>query len=422
VLSRPAWLFGAGLVLLVLWPIYARQPPGPLSTFAGVDLLALSAFAAVVRREARLTRLTVIDMALGAVLGLMTLSVIAGARTPADYVNLALRWAGPYLAARLLVGQIIPPRRFLAAVAGLALLTLPFAVYEVAAHDNPFFGLAHPGPLADIWASFDPRAGKFRVETSFGHPLAYAFFLAEAGLSAVILALTASERRERRAWTVGSACLAAALFLPVSRTGWLILGLGIVMVVLKLRSASQSRSPRRRLRIAAVSAAAAAVLGLLVVAPSFSGTGPFAVFGSSPGEVANTALRTSLVREAFDPGTLHALGNVDSRISQTVGDHTASIDDEYVYFADAWGYVPLVGLLAVAIALAVCAIRVPGIGGAVAAIGLASSVGLVALALITQQESFYWLFAGAASALAASRESASAFATTTSQDSSETTR
>jgi hypothetical protein len=320
------------------------------------------------------------------------------------------------------VGQIIPARRFLGAVAGLALLTIPFALYEVAAHDNPFFGLAHTGPLADAWASFDPRGGRFRVETSFGHPLAYAFFLAEAGLSAAILALTASESTERRVWAVGSAVLAGALFLPVSRTGWLVLGLGIVMVVLKLRSPSSSPSRRRRLRVAAVGAVAAAALALLVVAPSFSGTGPAAVFGGSPKEVANTAYRASLLREAFQPGNLHALGNVDSRISQTVGGHSASIDDEYIYFADAWGYVPLAGLLAVAVALALCAIQVPAIGGAVAAIGFASSLGLIVLALVTQQESFYWLFAGAASALAARPESARAAATSVSQDSSATTR
>src|SRR4030095_9532357 len=82
-----------------------------------------------------------------------------------------------------------------------------------------------------------------------------------------------------------------------------------------------------------------------------------------------------------------------------------SVDNEYVYLADQWGWVALGGLLLMVAVAVWTALRTRGPPPtlAIPAVTVGNLVGLSFVALITQQQVLVWILLGATGAVAAAR-------------------
>ena len=241
----PGLVFCGGLAVLTFWPVYAPQYVIPhLYLTAGTDLLGFVVLGVALRGGLRDFRANAVDLAFALLLLAMSISVLVGSRRLGVFGGLCLQWGVPYFAARLALGRYLELKRFAGAVTLAAIATIPFALAELLTKSNVFFGLAYSGRqaglansgrLAATWAVPDPRGTAFRVETSFGHPLAFGFVLALAALCALSLAIVAASPRGRVAWAAAAAALTLTLFLADARTSWVVLAVGSALMLIKAR-------------------------------------------------------------------------------------------------------------------------------------------------------------------------------------------
>jgi hypothetical protein len=350
--------------------------------------------------KGRLFRPSAVDFTAGAFVLLMAISMAFSARAAlSDSLHLMFLWAGPYLAARLLLSDIEQPTKVLAASFALVTVALaPIALLEATGSSNPFFAFRFNPTESAIWGTQVDRFGQARAETSFGHPIAFAMFVAISALLSVAMGLRSTQWRQRYGWYALAAVAVGVQALALSRTGWLILAFGIVMIAL----VTVRGTIRRRLTVLLVTVGAVVLLTSLVapteleVLPGFESRAEH-IFTSSG------TYREALLSRALEPGVLHLWGNPVNMVTPLVSGGTAT-DNAYIILADTWGLIPTAALVATAIALLVTAARarihdndeltIPPI------IAFTSLAALFFVAFITQQQMAIWMLVGAAGAAA----------------------
>jgi hypothetical protein len=397
-LTRPELAF-AGLVLaMALIPVYAAPGIGPLlllPSAAASWLIAVALAWRNVLSEGRIFRPTGIDYAVGAFVLLMAISISFSLQVETtSYVHLMFLWAGPYLAARLLLREVERPARLLAISFGIATLALaPIAILEMSGASNPFYSLNFNSAEFSLWASQIQRFGEVRAVTSFGHPIAFGMFVAVAALLALAMGVISKERNERYAWYALAALGVGVQALALARSGWLILGIGVPLIAIAM-----TRGKTRRRLLAPIAIAALLLLLVSFVAPKAVETLPGFENKTEKNFHASTDYRQALLNRALEPGVLHLWGNPRNEVTPFVGE-VNSTDNEYIVLADTWGLIPTAALVLVALALLFAVGR--GIGndaGGLTALPIAGFVSLVALffvAFITQQQVMIWMLVGA---------------------------
>jgi hypothetical protein len=400
---HPARAF-VGLVLLVaLIPSYAAPAVGPLLFIPAAAAAWVLAAALAWRNfldRGYLLQPTTIDWLVGAFGLLMAISLAFSARTaPSDYVHLIFLWAGPYIAARLLLAETEKPTEVVAvSFALVAAFLAPIAIAEATGSANPFYVFDVNSTEFAVWGDQADRFGQARAEASFGHPIAFSMFLAASALLSIAMGVNSRQPSRRYAWYALAALAVGIQALALSRTGWLILALGTIMITF----ATVEGSARRRLgvllttTVVVIFAASAVMPTELEVLPGFE---------KRSKEVADSSdYREALLDRALEPGVLHLWGNPVNKVTPAVSGGTAT-DNAYIILADTWGLIPTAALVAIAIALLISVIRARSReteGSAVLPIAaLTSLFALFFVAFITQQQVMIWLLVGAASGLAA---------------------
>lgn len=399
-LLRPPLMATIAWLSLVLVPVYAAPKVGPINGYAAVAafwLVAIGAGAALRSRGGTL-RASAIDISMGLFIFSAALSGVIGARLPVEFLSLAFVAVGCYLGMRLLFASELDPawliKRFVLAGA----VVLPFVAYEAMTGTNVFFGLVLNSAEGDLWATTQERLGSHRVEASFGHAIALGMFLASASL--FCLAMASRRRRTLERWVLlaGAGAFALAIVPTVSRTGWVVLGAGVLLLAVS----TADRIGRRWLWGLTAGIVAAAVL-LSVFVPSES-VDPAGLTGSSADsvEIRNSNMqRQVLIRAALDPDKLSLFGNADAdQLTAGAGTGNDSIDNAYLEFAASWGLVPAGAFVLIGVSLFAAVIRARKdiVASAVPAVALANFVGLMFVALITQQGFYIFALAGAAAA------------------------
>jgi hypothetical protein len=350
----------------------------------------------------------------------LALPVVFGVRSSHEYFAQILIWLGPYLVGRLFVAE--PPQAvyLVRQARTAALLLVPFVLFEAVTGINVFQRLTIDPSGAASWTHVLSRLGEHRVAASFGHPIALSMFL--GGMVVICLGMAWHDRGRdaRYVWLLSAAILLVAQSFALSRTGWLVIGSGILLLAIGarpglaiLRFTTRRATWRSRARFRFVAVMVAAVLVVLVtsvVLPAERTVVTRLTGGQSEELTANATYRSRLLHEALTPGVIKPFGNTftalatvrsqDTEVSRTLG----SVDDEYVYLADRWGYIPLAGLLGVVACVGLAFWRVRGsraVGIPAAALSL--FVGVYTVAFITQQQVFIWLLIGIAATLATPR-------------------
>jgi hypothetical protein len=402
-LERPALAFGGLVVLMALIPTYAAPRVGTLlfvpAAAAAWVLAGVLAWRNAIA-DGVLFRPSAVDYAAGAFAALMAISLAFSARTSlSDYVHFMFLWAGPYLAARLLLRDVERPVYTVAISFALVTAALaPIAILEVLGWSNPFYVLKVNATEFNLWASQIDRFGQTRAVTSFGHPIAFSMFIASSALLSIAMAVGASKPAHRRAW-YGMAALAVGVqALALSRTGWLMIAIGIVMIaVVTVRGSAR----RRLLVLLSITASVVLVTSLLIpkelqVLPGVGGS-------TEHNFTTSGTYREALLTRALEPGILHLWGNATNMVTPFVSLGTAT-DNSYIILADTWGLIPTAALIAVALSLLLAAARTRSYKAeSLTIFPIVAFTGLVALffvAFITQQQVMIWLLVGAAGAAA----------------------
>jgi len=400
-LKYPARAF-IGLVLLTaLIPTYASPTVGSLLFVPGAAAAWLLAGVLAWRNsivKGFLFRPTVIDYAAGAFALLMAISLAFSARTSlSDYVHLMFLWAGPYLAARILLRDTEKPALVVAVSFALVTVVLaPIAVVEVLGWSNPFYILKINAKEFNIWASQIDRFGQVRAVTSFGHPIAFSMFVAASALLSVAMGVRSELQNHRRAWYALAALAVGVQALALSRTGWLMIAIGVVMIaVVTVRGTA-----RRRLAVL-LAITASVVLATSLVIPKELQVLPGVAKPTEHNFTTSGSYRQALLARAVEPGVLHLWGNPVNKITPFVNLGTAT-DNSYIILADTWGLIPTAALIIVALTLLLALARIYSYDTkALTILPIVAFTGLVALffvAFITQQQLMIWLLVGAAGA------------------------
>jgi hypothetical protein len=389
-----------GLVLLIaLVPTYAGPAVGPLllvpSAAAAWLVAGTIAWRNAIQRG-RLFRPNVIDWAAAAFALLMLVSIGFSRQVNLqEYLHVMLLWAGPYLAARLLLAEVDKPAPLVAFSFALAILIVaPFAIAEALGASNVFHALDFNSTEFSVWANQLNRFGRIRAVASFGHPIAFSMFAATSGLLSLAMGIRSTKLSHRYGWYALAALAVGVQALALSRTGWLILAIGAVMIA----ALTVQGSIRRRLTtllgisVAVVLLTSLAMPKELAILPGFQRPAEAGFAGSGQ-------YRQALLDRALEPGVLHLWGNPVNRVTPFVSGSTAT-DNAYIILADAWGLIPTAALILVAVAMFVPLAR--GFSrdtGGLSVLPVVAFTGLVALffvAFITQQQSMIWLLVGAA--------------------------
>ncbi len=395
-------MIGIGFALVVI-PSYAAPSKLHFVVHPALVLSVVLAVAVTLRAIAgRKSRFSGIDVCVALFVGAMVIAVVLGPRSWKEATSQLWVWIAAYIGGRMIASSK-PLKETLAKTmvfAGTALT--PFAIAEAVGLGNPFWNLG-TGHAAAIWGHSDLRAGEsFRVETSWGHPIAYSMFCAVAIVFALVLVGSARSRRERLIYT---GCIAALLLdevLTLSRAGWVALGVAVLLMAAGRRRGGAGRIARR-----AIVAGVAAVLALAVAFPSVASV-PLSLVGlqSDASSTSNTALsgtasyRSGLYAAAFRGGVGSLFGNKTSKLVGSVAIGATSVDSEYLLLLDQWGEVVTVGFLLIVGGLAVRSLSDQEDewtnAFTVSAVGCA--VALASVALITNQEYLIWLLIGLSAA------------------------
>lgn len=389
---RPVAVFRLGVAAMVLLPPYSiKLPTGPphpaVAVFAALGIgLALRG-----RRGPHSARqgLSLMDAAVIVLFAAMLANVVHGDRSRHDIEPLAIGWGIPYLTARTLVAsRILSVRDFLKTWVVAATALIPFACLEAATGVNVFHHIAYHANSGTPWyvlpSNGAARFGIHRVVASMGHPIAFAMFMASAGLMSTALAITARAGRARY-WYAVAIALIAVSGLALSRTGWVVAGIGLVLILLVA-----ARSLGARVLPLAGTVLLVAVLGLSAI-PQLSEL----VLGLG----INDPYRQTLISYALTGHALHWFGNQISAFYLVALNGPAanpSVDNQYLRMANSWGYIGLLGFVAVfAVAVWLTARRGPLMSQLLGAIAVGSLAGLAAVALITQEQCVIWAILGA---------------------------
>ena len=402
-IARPALAYGGLIAGLALIPTYASPSVGPIlmnPAAAGCWVVAIALMWRNAVTEGVLFRPNYVDAAFWLFVGLMTVSLSFSAQEDlTDLVHVMFLWAGPYLAARMLLPRVASPVKVTAMAFGaVTLLLAPIAVSESLGGSNPFFNLDFNSGEFTLWASQIDRFGSIRAVTSFGHPIAFSMFLAVSALLSIAMGIASAEVKHRLGWYTLALVAIGTMSLALSRTGWVMLGLGVVLLAaVTVRGAVRKRLLTLFAIVIGVILVTAAVMPHeLEVLPGF-GHGQEASFQTSG------LYREKLLERALEPGVLGLWGNPTNQVTPAVDFGTAT-DNAYILLADGWGLIPTFALFGIGISLLVVIIASYGMTGELIAIlpilGLTCMVAIFFVAFITQQQVMIWFLIGAGGAAA----------------------
>lgn len=400
-LDHPGPTFVGLVLFMALIPTYAAPAIGPLLFDPAAAAAWLVAGALAWRNaihQGRVFRPTAIDYAAGAFALLMAISVSFSARAAlTDYVHLMFLWAGPYLAARLLLRETTRPARVVAVAFVLVTVILaPIAVLELLGVSNPFHALDFNSAEFSIWANQIERFGQVRAVTSFGHPIAFSMFIAVSAILSIAMGINSKERRN--VWYALAALAVGIQALALARTGWLIIAIGVVMLGLLA-----TKGKTRQRLVAPLAVVASVVLLVYVVAPGEVQILPGLEHSTEKSYASSGDYRQALLTRALEPGVLNLWGNPVNQVTPFVNGGSAT-DNAYIILADSWGLIPTFALIATALMLLISAARARRDDDEVetwAVLPIAAFACMVALffvAFITQQQLMIWMLVGAASA------------------------
>ena len=220
-ITRPRAMGVCALLCIALVPVYAAPQFGALELQPAVCafwLCALGAAILIIGRNERVA-LGPVDIAAALFAVATFMSVVAGARTPTQWVQNTFYWLGPYLGLRLLLARRLDARWLPRAFALSALTVIPFAFYEFVTGKNLFLHLAFNKIESAVWATTQTRLGVERVDASFGHAIAFGMFMASALLFALTLAASSERRGSRLRWLGVALLFLGGLAVSTARTG-----------------------------------------------------------------------------------------------------------------------------------------------------------------------------------------------------------
>lgn len=363
----------AAIVSIPALPVWVGTAVGPF--FLTVHfLLALLAVCAMVRAGQDLPHVHPADLVVAG-LPLLALVMTATGNTNLNQVFVQVQWLTAYALGRLAF-HTWQRRRVLSVVGiaftGAALLML---VEAVTSENLWIRNLGLANSLFTVWGTQQFRAGEVRTEGAFGHSIAAGICLAMAAV------LTLDARLSQWVRMACSATMLAAVLTTLSRISMVTAALGLLSAACLARS-----SLTRRAR--------GLVLGLLAVGSAvylwrFSG-----VLESAGDEGENSALYRTWILDLLP--TLRPLGVASSYSRTSAGTNTygafRSIDNAFLVFGLANGWIPMLILAALLVGAVVHALR--GRAG-VAGVALAAQVpALLSVALITQYSVMFWMTAG----------------------------
>jgi hypothetical protein len=401
-LKYPEVAFGGLVLVMALIPSYAAPKVGSLlfiPAAAGAWLLVVALSWRNVVVKGYVARFTAVDFAALTFAVLMAVSLSFSLRTSfSDYKNLLFLWAGPYLAARLLLSDVKHPVKVVAVAFGLGTAILaPIAVAEALGGSNPFFNLNFNSGEFSIWASQTARFGQIRAVTSWGHPIAFSMFLAASALLSIAMGITTRERNKRLGWYGLAVVAIGTQALALSRTGWVMIAVGVLgLALFSVRGAA-----RKRLLIL-FGIVIGAVVMLAVVAPGALSVLPGFGHKAESNYQTSGLYRQALLHRALEPGVLGPWGNPVNKVTPAVNFGTAT-DNAYIILADMWGLLPTFALFGVGAALLLTLGLAYGQEEPLAILPIVAFTCLVAVffvAFITQQQVMIWLLIGAAAAAA----------------------
>ena len=394
-LAEPRWALVPIFATLAFIPVYAAPKVGPLyleATVCGLWLLVAALALRILVQEA-LPPLSLLDVAVAVFFVVLAGAVVFGGEQNATYIQRVFLWFGPYLALRLFVHRD-PDVPFLSRlVVGIALAIVPLVLLEVATGLNPFSNLVLNSG-SDVWGETQERLGSRRAEGAFGHSIALGMFLATAALLALGMGAHTQDRRARGLWLGSTAVLLLALGATLSRTGWVMFGVGMVLLVLTARPAGRARL--------GVMIAVAAVLtfGASQVLPSEVPT-PLSLAAGDQEISSSGNYRVRLLELALEPGALKVIGPADRALAAPIGGE--SLDNAFLSLAQDFGVLPAVAFFLVVLAViwSVFRLRRQGLEALLPVVTVTNLVGLLFVALITQQQVLIWALIGATAALVA---------------------
>lgn len=371
------------MLVLFLVPIWIGVSVGFF--WAAITLISLAAIAS---NYADL-RLTVVDGLVAAFALLLLVLFALQLATLSTTVIALLQWLVPYAWGRMVLARV--PALFVTrTIAAAATAAACLALVELATGWNPFVLIPGPGPYAE-WSGLQPRAGFVRAEGAFGHSIALGSSLAMA--SAFVLA----SRWRAPVMLLSLAAVVGAVVATFSRIGLVTAGLTIAVCIVAMPHIG------RAARWAVIGGGA--VAAALIV--PFLGD----VFTDAGDEAGGSAdYRGALFSLVSEVRLLGSAGDWQGTIADGVylGTFARSVDNTFLLIALRFGWVPLLLVVAVLLALALGVLR----GRAnPASIAVACQIpALFAVALITQFGSFLWFLIGLAVAWSAMQADRDRFA------------
>ncbi|MFP7760259.1 hypothetical protein [Marisediminicola sp. LYQ85] len=367
--SAPRLTVVVWVVTLCFVPIWVGFSAGIFySAITFVTLLCIAA------ASTRGFRWSAVDTALLVFLAVVMLAFAVGGITLGHVLITVMDWLVPYVWGRLVLSRVSP--RFVTSTIAIATVAVAaMALGEFLSGLNIFVLVPWGNGGYTLWSPLQPRGGVLRAEGAFGHSISLGSSLAIGS----VFILTARWHLALRVCAL--IVVAAAVVVTFSRIGLVALALALVLCLLFLRT---DMSGRTRVVFSVL-----AVAGALVATPLLS-----AVFGQAGDEAEGSALYRfelfSLVGQ-MSPVGLSDGYTVAPDGAVRVGQFE-SIDSALILTGLRLGWVPLVILLAVLVAL--LAIVVSRSANP-ALIAIAAQVpGLATVALITQLPYFFWFVAG----------------------------
>ena len=380
----------AAVVAICVAPIYWGRGIGGFGVAAipatGAALVLVLASTGSVHR----VRLVALDCAVGAYLICRAAAYLVNFDSgPGAAVGYASRIAIVYVAFRVV--SLLPSAigKLAAGLGGSAVLLAILARLERSSGENPFFTLLPSGYQASAWARPELRFGALRVETSFGHPIAFGLFLALALVVIVAVAWRTTSMRRRLACVGGAVAVSLALLDTLSRGPLLVAVLAVVAWAMFER---RTMSGGRLLGMLAVVACVLAFTPALFIVE--------ALWASSRGdtrEARSAEYRLTVANVLTDRDQFSLLGrptsgsgDVTTQASARVG--LKSIDNEFALVYVTGGLLSLVAFVVVVV-LQWRILFLRGLAPIERAwmAGLAAtSLGLTTVALLTQHGDLFW--------------------------------
>lgn len=399
-ISRPALAYGGLIAVIAVIPTYASPSVGPILLIpaaAGCWLVGIVLMWRNAVTEGVLFRPNYVDVAFWLFVGLMTVSVSFSARAEmTDLVHFMFLWAGPYLAARMLLPRVESPVKATAiAFAAVTVALAPIAISESLGGSNPFFNLNFNSGEFTLWASQIDRFGEIRAVTSFGHPIAFSMFLSVSAMLSIAMGIASDEVKHRLGWYALALVAIGTMGLAISRTGWLMLAVGVIVLALVT-----VRGPTRKRLLTLFAIVIGVIVFTSIVMPNEVQVVPGLGGHAHESSYETSGLyREALLHRALEPGVLGLWGNPVNKVTPAVNFGTAT-DNAYIILADMWGLIPTFALFGLGAALLVAIGASYGLRGELIAIlpivAFTCMVAIFFVAFITQQQVMIWFLIGAA--------------------------